>query len=818
MDIIIPLGGKGERFLKQGYDVIKPMIKVCGKPILYYLLDNLFYNYDSELSADINIYLVLGKEMNEYLYDIRQRYPEINILNIKTPTRGAAETIYLGLKQLNTEDNSRSLLLLDGDTFYKNDIVNAFENIKNNALATFKVDKTDPPHYSYCELNEHNLVNRIVEKNPISEWANTGAYYFAKRSVFIRGCESILDLDKKDKGEYYTSVVISELLNTGETFEIIKMEKDNVVFLGTPDQVKNFENCNYCYLFDLDGTLVTTDHLYVEVWKEILLEYGLYLTDDMFLQHIGGKNDLDAMKSLMLPVDDPTVISKKKDNIMQRHIKDVIIHGGVNNFIKSLRKKGYCIAVVTNSNRLTANRIIKQCNIQCDLLVSASDVKYPKPNPEPYLKAMKHFNISNDKTIIFEDSKSGILSALAVSPACVVGISSIQNEEMLYRQGCNIVISNSFEDCLNKKITEYVSYNKNQSIVNKLRDLIFKSLNKEYDLKDVIIEMTKMKGGYIADVLKVNLVLENDNIKECVFKLESTHQNMLSETAIDLDLYNREYYFYESIVKYAPINAPKYIATIKDENFKTIGILLESINIKYYDINVNLKNKSVDTIMKIIDRCSEFHAWSWNKDIKSSFPYIKFHNDEIFYPKWFDFINNRWDIFKNKWQRILTSEQTKLAEKVCKSYDKIQKAMSTGNICICHGDVKSPNIFMHKETSEPIFIDWQYLVIGKGVADIIFLMIESLDFDSRNKWWDFLLNYYYIKLSEHGVKNYDVNDFEKDILISMCHFPFFVALWFGTVDTDDLIDKNFPFIFIRNYFTLLELKRDEINNLLDILE
>lgn len=35
------------------------------------------------------------------------------------------------------------------------------------------------------------------------------------------------------------------------------------------------------------------------------------------------------------------------------------------------------------------------------------------------------------------------------------------------------------------------------------------------------------------------------------------------------------------------------------------------------------------------------------------------------------------------------------------------------------------------------------------------------------------------------------------------YFPFFVAIWFGTVDEDELIDKNFPFFFIQRLFNFL---------------
>jgi hypothetical protein len=66
-------------------------------------------------------------------------------------------------------------------------------------------------------------------------------------------------------------------------------------------------------------------------------------------------------------------------------------------------------------------------------------------------------------------------------------------------------------------------------------------------------------------------------------------------------------------------------------------------------------------------------------------------------------------------------------------------------------------------------------------------------------------NYYYTKLQEYNVINYSYNDYEKDFINSIFYFPFFVAIWFGTVPEEDLIDKNFPFFFIQKLFNFIDL-------------
>ena len=45
-----------------------------------------------------------------------------------------------------------------------------------------------------------------------------------------------------------------------------------------------------------------------------------------------------------------------------------------------------------------------------------------------------------------------------------------------------------------------------------------------------------------------------------------------------------------------------------------------------------------------------------------------------------------------------------------------------------------------------------------------------------------------------------MEEYEKDFINSICYYPFFVAIWFGTLNEDELIDKKFPSEFINKLF------------------
>ena len=123
----------------------------------------------------------------------------------------------------------------------------------------------------------------------------------------------------------------------------------------------------------------------------------------------------------------------------------------------------------------------------------------------------------------------------------------------------------------------------------------------------------------------------------------------------------------------------------------------------------------------------------------------------------------------------------------------IGNELSSYPLNFCHGDYKSPNIF-YKE-NEIVILDWQYIHLGKGVSDLVFLLVESIDFDIN--LCNTIINLYYKLYSEKN-PSYKFEQFEYEFKLSLSMFPFFVCVWFNSEEIDKLIDSTFPLRFIRN--------------------
>jgi hypothetical protein len=83
-------------------------------------------------------------------------------------------------------------------------------------------------------------------------------------------------------------------------------------------------------------------------------------------------------------------------------------------------------------------------------------------------------------------------------------------------------------------------------------------------------------------------------------------------------------------------------------------------------------------------------------------------------------------------------------------------------------------------------------------------MIESFTKDNIMKYMNLFKNYYYIKLVEYGITQYTLEEYNKDFEYATYYFPVFVAIWFGTTTTDELIDPSFPFMFIQKLINCIE--------------
>jgi beta-phosphoglucomutase-like phosphatase (HAD superfamily)/thiamine kinase-like enzyme len=683
----------------------------------------------------------------------------------------------------------------------------------------FYTKNTDSnPIYSYIEVDADSTIINIKEKQKISDNANTGAYAFTDIVTLYYYCNYILDNNILANNEPYTSCVISEMLKNNIVFKSYEFEPDSVVSLGTPTDVEKYMKETKLLLFDLDGTLVNTDNIYISVWNELLSEFNVKCNIDFFNHFIKGKNDDTFLKYLNSNISEKDIkkMSAKKDDLFILHLSSlsdksdtdfasfmrngvfdgsgsILIDGALRFFEKN---KNHKIAIVTSSNRSACNHILRTCGLNkyVDFVIASEDCKNHKPHPEPYLNAIKHFNICRENTFIFEDSYSGFCSAKRTG---ITNICLVVNEHSCPEiKNANEFKMRNYDGLTVDSIVKFYSTTSNND--NDYLTEIQTNVN-TLPIKKITQNDKCIKTGYICDIISYDVEYINGETENIILKI-SNLDNELSSTALKLEMYKNESYFYSNMSKYIK-NTPTYMGHF-NYNGKE-AIILENLHKYNGSFNIDL-NTNIHILLNVVNSIFDIHCkfyFSSEEDIVSVVKPLKKVNEIAYYK---ELIMNRFDKFTRNTFDLLSMKERQILLNIFANIDNIYESVSQFPLSVCHGDLKSPNIF-YKYNCNPILLDWQYIHLNKGVSDIAFLLVESVEFDQLTV--DIIVKYYY-KLHK---EKYDISyeEYMNDFRNALCVFPFFVCVWFNSENKDTLLDPVFPIRFLRNLINYYNYFMDE---------
>jgi beta-phosphoglucomutase-like phosphatase (HAD superfamily)/dTDP-glucose pyrophosphorylase len=231
MNVLIPMAGAGSRFEQAGYTFPKPLIEVNNKPMIQVVVEN--------LNVEAHFIFLVQKQHYEK-YNLKQLLsliaPGCDIVQVEGITDGAARTTLLAEQLI---DNNEPLLMANSDQFVEwnsNECIYAFTaDSIDGGIITFEATH---PKWSFAKLGKDGFVSEVAEKNPISNLATAGIYYWKHGSDYVKYVKQMIDKDIRTNGEFYVCPVFNEAIGDGKKIRVKNIQK--MWGIGTPEDLNYF--------------------------------------------------------------------------------------------------------------------------------------------------------------------------------------------------------------------------------------------------------------------------------------------------------------------------------------------------------------------------------------------------------------------------------------------------------------------------------------------------------------------------------------------------------------------------------------------------
>jgi HAD superfamily hydrolase (TIGR01509 family) len=170
-------------------------------------------------------------------------------------------------------------------------------------------------------------------------------------------------------------------------------------------------------LFDMDGLLVDTEPLWLETETEVMARLGAPWSPADQEALLGGS--MDRTVSYLLakatrPVPPETVAQWMLDGMLDRtRAGRVVVRPGARELLAEVAAAGLPSGLVTSSQRAFADAVLSATGMAFPVIVCAEDATATKPDPAPYLVAVKLLDVDPARCVVLEDSPNGVASATA---------------------------------------------------------------------------------------------------------------------------------------------------------------------------------------------------------------------------------------------------------------------------------------------------------------------------------------------------------------------------------------------------------------------
>jgi beta-phosphoglucomutase len=203
-------------------------------------------------------------------------------------------------------------------------------------------------------------------------------------------------------------------------------------------------------VFDMDGVLIDSGAHHRAAWRALLEELGEEPAHPEHWRLTIGRPSEEAVPLLlgrpMSEYEARRLARRKRDLYVDLARGGIVTVPGVSRFVANLARRKIPRAVGTSASGFDVNRLLAGAGLRryFDVIVTADDVTYGKPDPEVYLLAAARMRVTPERCVVFEDSVVGVEAARSAGMRAI-GITTAHTGEELVEAGAERAVAD-FED------------------------------------------------------------------------------------------------------------------------------------------------------------------------------------------------------------------------------------------------------------------------------------------------------------------------------------------------------------------------------------
>lgn len=166
-------------------------------------------------------------------------------------------------------------------------------------------------------------------------------------------------------------------------------------------------------LFDMDGTLLDSMHIWKDIDIEFLGRYGYELppTLQREIEGMSFRETACYIKDrFSLPPSIEEIMNIWNEMAFQKYSEEIFFKEGAFEFVKMLKEKGIRTAICTSNSRELVNAVAEHLGFMpyFDTIITSCEVGAGKPAPDIYLEAAKRVGVEPEHCLVFEDIVTGL--------------------------------------------------------------------------------------------------------------------------------------------------------------------------------------------------------------------------------------------------------------------------------------------------------------------------------------------------------------------------------------------------------------------------